>query len=450
MAKCKGSKCKSAADCDDCVVKAARKASAKKTKERNAMLLLKAKILEKMPKAAPVDPFASYRSLPQRQKIYQPSAKALTLQNVADEIERAFARRDRPSTLEKPASVKQSFAERSEARSEAPSGFAAPTLESYVVIPSFAAPTLESYEVIPRRGAKMDFGIQTEPPRRELTFEPQVSSLREPARVFPEAPSLEEAVMDSTAVGEFDDEDAMEALDEAMAPGAAALAESTEALDEMSVAERSGAPSGFAAPGAAALSASTEARTLSIEEPMGPWVQELESKVKPIVFPLRASGVYTAPYEPPDIGAETARAMVYGDLEKSGFTSAILESAGGAALEPEMGPFFQTIAESGLKPVKSLKNTGREGVAMDSAMELKEAIPPIQTAEERKRAARRAKSAAMSEEEKLIAKKERQSKKDAKAAAKSLAESYGEAVFEGSAYKPTFTEEAGEIFDVEL
>ena len=267
--------------------------------------------------------------------------------------------------------------------------------------------------------------------------------------------------MDLTAVSEFDDEDAMEALDEAMVPGAAALAASTEALDEVAPGERSEAPSGFAAPGAAALSASTEARSeapsgkaaraLSIEEPMGPWVQELESKVKPIVFPLRASGVYTAPYEPPDIGAETARAMVYGDLEKSGFTSAISESAGGAALEPEMGPFFQTIAESeGLKPVKSLKNTGREGVAMDVAMELKEAIPPIQTSEERKRAARRAKSASMSEEEKLIAKKERQSKKDAKAAAKSLAESYGEAVFEGSAYKPTFSEEPSEIFDVEL
>ena len=426
MAKCKGSKCKSSADCDDCVVKAARKVAAKKTKERNAMLLLKAKILEKMPKPAPVDPFASYRSLPRGQKIYQPSAQPLTLQNVADEIERAFARRDRPSTLEK-ASVKQS----------APTF--APT-ESYEVIPSFAAPTLESYEVIPRRRApaKIDFGSQTEalePPRRELPFTQA---------------SLEESVMALTDVSEFDDEDAMEALDEAMAPGAATLAASTEA-DEVPQSERSEAPSGFAAPGAAALSASTEARTLLIEEPMGPWVQELESKVKPIVFPLRASGVYTAPYEPPDIGAETARAMVYGDLEQSGFTSAILESAGGAALEPEMAPFFQTIAESeGLKPVKILKNTGREGVAMDAAMELKEAIPPIQTSEERKRAARRAKSAMMSEEEKLTAKKERQSKRDAKAAAKSLAESYGEAVFEGSAYKPTFTEEAGEIFDVEL
>jgi hypothetical protein len=196
MTKCKGSKCKSAADCDDCVVKAARKASAKKTKERNAMLLLKAKILEKMPKQAPVDPFASYRNLPRKQRALAPSPQNLTLQNVADEIERAFARRDKPATLEK--RVKREVPEAE--------------LESTTWLMPLAA----------ERKAPI------------LSFEPQASSLNIEPRptvggFFPEeAPTLEESVMELTDVSEFDDDDAMEALDEAMAPGAAALAASTE------------------------------------------------------------------------------------------------------------------------------------------------------------------------------------------------------------------------------
>jgi len=215
MTNCKGAKCKSAKDCDDCVVKAARKASAKKTKERNAMLLLKAKILEKMPKAAPVDPFASYRNLPRKQHALAPSPQNLTLQNVADEIERAFARRDK--------------------RSEAPSGVAAPS-------------TLEKPAREVQREAELESTTWLMPfaaPRKAptLSFEPQVSSLNiKPTvgRFFPEeaAPSLEESVMELTDVSEFDDEDAMEALDEAMAPGAAALSASTEeaAADEVRIA----------------------------------------------------------------------------------------------------------------------------------------------------------------------------------------------------------------------
>lgn len=89
--KCKGP-CKGK-DCDDCFKKAARK----RTKERNATLLLKAKLMAKMPNLFS-DPFASYRALPKQQAI--PQGPQLTLQNVAEEVEKAFAKRDKP-TLEK-------------------------------------------------------------------------------------------------------------------------------------------------------------------------------------------------------------------------------------------------------------------------------------------------------------------------------------------------------------
>ena len=93
MAKCKGGKCKSSKNCDDCVTKHLTK----QFKEKRAKAILKAKYNP----AKSYDPFHWARGLPSQQIFQQPKRHdlAFTLQDVENHIEKAFAKRDKPEQI---------------------------------------------------------------------------------------------------------------------------------------------------------------------------------------------------------------------------------------------------------------------------------------------------------------------------------------------------------------
>ena len=94
MAKCKDGKCKSSANCDDCVTKHLTK----QFKEKRAKAILKAKY-NPVKRDASYDPFHWARGLPPQQIFKQPKRQdlAFTLQDVENQIEKAFAKRDKPN-----------------------------------------------------------------------------------------------------------------------------------------------------------------------------------------------------------------------------------------------------------------------------------------------------------------------------------------------------------------
>ena len=84
MAKCKGGKCKSSKNCDDCVTKHLTK----QFKEKRAKAILKAKYNP----AKSYDPFHWARGLPAQQIFKQPKRLdlAFTLQDVENKIEKSI------------------------------------------------------------------------------------------------------------------------------------------------------------------------------------------------------------------------------------------------------------------------------------------------------------------------------------------------------------------------
>ena len=142
---CKGSKCKSASDCDDCV----KKNAAKRKKVRDATLLMKAKIMKNMkPTKYDTSPwfdnFASYRNLPAKQIALPPSMRTLTLEDVNKEIDIALLKRDTRKKVkpEKPVPFEAVSVPRPppQLTSETQTDFELPTqtesFEEYEVIPS--------------------------------------------------------------------------------------------------------------------------------------------------------------------------------------------------------------------------------------------------------------------------------------------------------------------------
>ena len=96
MGKCKGSKCKSSTNCDDCVTKHLTR----EFKEKRARAILKAKVgasSYNQVKRETYDPFYWARGLPAQQIFKQPKRQdlAFTLQDVENQIEKAFAKRDK-------------------------------------------------------------------------------------------------------------------------------------------------------------------------------------------------------------------------------------------------------------------------------------------------------------------------------------------------------------------
>jgi hypothetical protein len=194
--KCSGSKCKGATDCDDCV----KKIALKKQRVRNAELLMKAKLMSKMPKQVQVDPFASYRNLPARQIALPPTKAQLTLGDVAREIELALLRRD--------AGRKKPEREREQVRAREPVERYMPTLTSQLVSqinlpleekrkePSLTADIGTSMEDLVMNATKDDVEDEV---FNELVEEPEVE---EPEVEEPEVEEVGQASLSQTELNE--------------------------------------------------------------------------------------------------------------------------------------------------------------------------------------------------------------------------------------------------------